>query len=132
LGTELVVPIVNLKEGSPETLWVKIPGTPNAEVNVTMQWSKIKQTEVPEILKTHTGGSTKAFHNSITRSQLKKRIREGDRGMDKEVHFLTVKVHEAKDLTSSVRDGTALDPYFSIYLHSSQQIVYKILILYFF
>jgi hypothetical protein len=126
LGKEIVVSF-ELKEGDEKGQWVAIPETStNAEVRITMRWNKLKASELPEIIKTYTGGSiTKSYYNSITRTQLKKRIRQGDRGMDSEVNFLTVKVHEAKDLIIANRETSSSDTYFSMYLHSSQQITYK-------
>jgi len=126
LGKEFVVPF-ELKEGEEKKQWVAIPETStNAEVHITVSWSKLKASEIPEIILTRTGGAVaKPYYNSITRTALKKRIRFGDRGMDSEVHFLTVKVHEAKDLIISNRDTNSTDTFFSIFLHSSQQITYK-------
>jgi len=125
LGKEFTIPF-QLKEGEERDQWIPIPDTStNGEVSVNIRWTNLKVTEIPEIIKTHTGGSTATYYNSITRSQLKKRIRQGDRGMDSEVEFLTVKVHEAKNLVFVNADSKSSDPYFSVFLHSSQQIVYK-------
>jgi hypothetical protein len=126
LGKEIVVSF-ELKEGDEKGQWVAIPETStNAEVRVTMRWNKLKASELPEIIKTYTGGSiTKSYYNSITRTQLKKRIRQGDRGMDSEVNFLTVKVHEARNLIIANRETSSSDTFFSMFLHSSQQITYK-------
>jgi len=115
IGTPLVVPF-SLEEEQENSNWYKIPGC-NGEVKVTLMWRKMKQSEVPEIIKTHTGGSTKSYYNSITRTQLKKRIREGDRGGDSEVQYLTVKVLDSKDISGDI--------FFNAFLHSSQQITYK-------
>jgi len=122
MGTIVKVPLKDL-ESNPQRK-CSIPGTQNAFVEVSLSASVRPSKEVQIPLYTHTGGSSKSFFNSITRTNIKQRIRLGDRGKDTEVSFLEVIVHEASDYPCPEGNSTT-HPYFYIHLNSSEGVKFK-------
>lgn len=108
-------------ETEPEIRTVEIgPGCGSYTISFDFYSCTADAAPVPAV--THTGGGSEKFVNSITRTEVKQRVRKGDRGSDIVVEYLTVKVHEATGLRAT---GSTTSPYFFINLNSSKQVQYK-------
>jgi len=94
-------------------------GTPKIRVKFLL--NRLKESEVPVPLKSKTGGSVESFYNSITRTEIKKALREGDRGGAETVAFVEVAVLEAENLPPSSLN----EAYFFINVNSSDKKKYK-------
>eukprot|EP01126_Amoeba_proteus_P008953 TRINITY_DN1339_c0_g1_i1.p1 TRINITY_DN1339_c0_g1~~TRINITY_DN1339_c0_g1_i1.p1 ORF type:complete len:436 (-),score=67.13 TRINITY_DN1339_c0_g1_i1:48-1355(-) len=125
LGRLTEVDLSTLTEGTEKTLMVPIEGT-GGTVKLTLMWYTLSKAEAPRPLWSHTGGSLKAHFNSLTRTAVKEAIRRGNRGAVTNVEWLQVKVHQAKDLEMVNKEtDSPTDPFFVIYLNSSQSVSYK-------
>jgi hypothetical protein len=74
----MTLPLV-LHEKAKQRVSPTAANKPQVKVNFTLL--KLPPAEIPVPMKTRTGGSVEAFYNSITRTKLKKALRQGDRYM---------------------------------------------------
>lgn len=108
---------------STEPKEIQIGGGGLGSFSISYQFYSCPTKDVPVPKLSHSGGSVDKVYNSITRTEIKKRLREGDRGSDQVVEFLNVTVHEAK-VTATEKNGTS-SPYFFIRLNSSATTKYR-------